>query len=155
VQVRKVLHGLLNLALERKRHREEQRQREIEARELERQQAIVRQRRAANVKLIEELERQAGAWHRARFLRRYLRAAKRALDDRLFTVDLQGQPTDFIRWAEHYVNQLDPLHAEPRDPDFAHERTFQVGADEKRAQEELQRLFGHAWEQASELVRAR
>jgi hypothetical protein len=152
VQVRKLLHGLLNLALERKRHREEQHQRAIEARELERQQAILRQRRAANVKLIEELERQAGAWHRARFLRRYLRAAKRALDDRVFTVDLQDQPTDFIRWAEHYVNQLDPLHPEPRDPAFAHQRTFQVGADERRAQEELQRLFGHAWERASKLV---
>jgi hypothetical protein len=105
--------------------------------------------RAANVKLIEELERQAGAWHRARFLRRYLRAAKRALDDRLFTVDLQGQPTDFIRWAEHYVNQLDPLHPEPRNPEFAHERSWQYGSEEKRVTDELQRLFGHTWEEAT------
>jgi len=149
VQVCKILHRLLNLALERKRHREEQRQREIEARELERQHAIVRERRAANIQLIEELERQAGAWHRARFLRRYLRAAKRALDDRLFTVDLQGQPTDFIRWAEHYVNQLDPLHPEPRNPEFAHERSWQYGSEEKRVTDELQRLFGHTWEEAT------
>ena len=48
VQVRKIIHGLLNLALERKRQREEQRLREINARELERQQVIARQRRAAN-----------------------------------------------------------------------------------------------------------
>jgi hypothetical protein len=71
-----------------------------------------------------------------------------------FTVDLQGQPTDFIRWAEHYVNQLDPLHPEPRGPDFAHERTFQVGADEKRAQEELQRLLGHTCEHGLKLADA-
>jgi len=113
VQVRRILHGLLDLALDRKSHREEKRLREIAAREFERQQAIVRHRRAANLKLIEELERQAGAWHRARFLRRYLRAAVRVLGDDSLTVDMQGQPTDFIRWAEHYVNQLDPLH--PRD----------------------------------------
>jgi hypothetical protein len=151
VQVCKILHGLLNLALDRKRHREEQRQREVEARELERQQAIVRERRAANVKLIEELERQAGAWHRSQFLRRYLRAATRVLGDRLFTVELQGQPTDFIRWAEHYINQLDPLHPQPRDPDFAHERSWQYGSEEKRVTEELQRLFGHTCEEATKL----
>jgi hypothetical protein len=108
-------------------------------------------RRAANVKLIEELERQAGAWHRARFLRRYLRAARRTLGDRSFTVDLQGQPTDFIRWVEHYVNQLDPLHPEPRDPVLAHERSWQYGSEEKRVTEELQRLFGHTWEEAMKL----
>lgn len=147
----KILHGLLNLALDRKRHREEQRQREVEARELERQQAIVRERRAANVKLIEELERQAGAWHRSQFLRRYLRAATRVLGDRLFTVELQGQPTDFIRWAEHYINQLDPLHPQPRDPDFAHERSWQYGSEKKRVTEELQRLFGHTCEEATKL----
>jgi hypothetical protein len=108
-------------------------------------------RRAANVKLIEELERQAGAWHRARYLRRYLRAARRTLGDRSFTVDLQGQPIDVIRWAEHYVHQLDPLHPEPRDPELAHERSWQYSSEEKRVTEELQRLFGHTWEDATKL----
>ena len=122
LQVRKILHGLLGLTLERKRHREGQREREIAARELERQQAIIRQRRAANVKLIEELEHQAGAWHRARFLRRYLRAAKRALGNRSFTTDLH------------------------------HERSFQYGADEERLKGELQRLLGHSWETATKVI---
>ena len=67
-------------------------------------------------------------------------------------VDLQGESVDFIIWAEHYVSQLDPLHAEPRDPEFEHERTFQVGADDKRLQEELQRLSGHAWESSLKLA---
>ena len=151
-QASKILHGLLDRALELKRDREEQRLRDLARREHERQQALVHQRRAAHAELIEELERQAGAWHRAQFLRRYLRAARRALCDNTFNVDLQGKPTDFLAWAEHYVNQLDPLYAEPRDPDFAHERTFQVGADEKRLQEELQRLSGHTWERASKLL---
>ena len=66
-------------------------------------------RREAHQTLILELERQAGAWSRAQFLRRYLRAARRALGDRPHTVDLDGTPTDFLSWAEHYVNQLDPL----------------------------------------------
>jgi len=49
---------------------------------------------------------------------------------------------------------MDPLSAEPRDPDFAHERTFQPGAGGKRLQEELQRLSGHAWERASKRLSA-
>jgi hypothetical protein len=150
-QVRRILHGFLNLAVQRKHHREEKRLREIAAHELERRQAIVRQRRAANLKLIDELERQAGAWHRARFLRRYLRAAARALGDDSFTVDLQGQSIDFLAWAEHYVDQLDPLHPEPRDPDLAHQRDSYYRAEEKRFTDELQRLFGHTWEHAAKL----
>ena len=62
------------------------------------------------VKLIHELERQAGAWSRAQLLRRYLRAARAHSAATGFKVDLQGTPVDFLAWAEHYVNQLDPLH---------------------------------------------
>jgi hypothetical protein len=152
VQVRKVLHGLLSLALERKRHREEQRCREIAARELERQQAMIDQRRAANAKLIAALEAQAGAWVRAQLLRRYLRAARRTLGTRTVTTNLQGKPIDFLAWAEHYVNQLDPLHPDSRDPDFTHHDSWQYNSEEKRFTEELQRLSGHAWERASKLV---
>jgi len=67
-------------------------------------------------------------------------------------VDLLGSPTDFLAWAEHYVNQLGPLHPEPRDPDSQHARCFQYGADARRLQAELQRLSGHTWEHASKLV---
>ena len=112
----KIVHGLLDRALELKRDREEQRLRDLARREHERQQALVRERRAANGALIEALEIQAGAWSRAQALRRYLRAARRALGEETFKVDLQAQRIDFLAWAEHYVNQLDPLHPEPRDP---------------------------------------
>jgi hypothetical protein len=50
------------------------------------------------------------------------------------------------------VNQLDPLHPEPRNPDFEHDRApYTCGADEKRLQQELERLFGHQWDHASKL----
>ena len=68
-----------------------------------------------------------------------------------YTVDVQGEKTDYLAWAEHYVNQLDPLHPEQRNPDFAHERSFQYNEDEKRFAEELQRLLGHTWEHAAKL----
>ena len=113
-------------------------------------------RREAHQTLIFELERQAGAWSRAQLLRRYLHAARRALVDRPHTVDLHGTPTDFLSWAEHYVNQLDPLHAEPRDPDLMHETPhpsyYGNPKDRDRFEKELVRLAGHTWERASKLI---
>ena len=93
-QTLKVLHGLLDRALELKRDREEQRLRDLARREHQRQQALDHERRIANEKLIQELERQAGAWNRAQLLRRYLRAARRSLGDR---------DVEFLSWAEHHV----------------------------------------------------
>jgi hypothetical protein len=77
-RVAKILQGLLKIALERKQRREEERLHELAEREAERQRAMVRRRRAANARLIHALETEAGAWTRARFLRRYLRAARRS-----------------------------------------------------------------------------
>jgi len=130
-----------------------------EARERAEQQRLRQElaaRREAHQALIGELERQAGAWSRAQLLRRYLRAARRSLGDRTFTLDLQGTPTDFLAWAEHYVNQLDPLHAEPHDPDLMHETPhpnyYGNPKDRDRFEKELVRLAGHTWERASKLV---
>ncbi len=114
-------------------------------------------RREAHQTLIFELERQAGAWSRAQLLRRYLRAARRALGDRPHTVDLHGtSPSNFSRWAEHYVNQLDPLHIEPHDPDLMHEIPHPSydghPKDRDRFEKELVRLTGHTWERASKLM---
>ena len=128
---------------------------ERERREKERQQRLrkeLAERREANQKFIHELERQAGAWNRAQLLRRYLRAAKRTVDADGFSVKVDDREFEFISWAEHYVSQMDPLHPEPHDPDLQYERTFQYGADEKRMEEEQQRLSGHAWENTLKLV---
>jgi len=133
-------------------------QHEREERERERQQALreaLSARRAANQTLIHELERQAGAWSRARLLRRYLRAARRATAPNGFFLESGEQPIDFLAWAEHYVNQLDPLHPEPHDPDLKYDRTaYSYGEDEKRPMQELRRLMGHSWESALKLVAA-
>ena len=150
-QLKRILTGMLDCALARKARHAEAERRAIEERARARQQAILRAHRTANEKLIHTLETQAGAWHRAQYLRRYLRAARRTLGARTLTVDLQGQAIDFLAWADHYVNQLDPLHPDPRNPNFAHERSCQYNEDEKGLQQELRRLFGHQWEHASKL----
>ena len=126
--------------------------------EHERQQKLreeLAERRAANQTLIHELERQAGAWSRAQLLRRYLRAARRATAPDGFFVESANGPLDFLSWAEHYVNQLDPLHPEPHDPDLKYDRTaYSYGEDEKRPMQELRRLMGHSWESATKLLAA-
>jgi len=82
-----------------------------------------------------------------------LRAARRALGPRTLTVDLQGAPTDFLSWAERYVNQLDPLHPDARNPDLQHAASpYSYGTDEKRPQQELECLLGHTWQHAAKLV---
>ena len=128
---------------------------ERERLEEERQQRLrkeLAERREANQKFICELERQAGAWHRAQFLRRYVRAARRALGADTITLDLHGQPTDFLAWAEHYIDQLDPLSAADHDSDLTPERSYYSDSDRDRLQGELRRLSGHTWERASKLV---
>jgi len=97
-----------------------QSRRERERQEEERQEMLrkeLAQRREANQALIHALETQAGAWHRAKFLRRYLRVARRTMGSRSVIVELQDQPSDFLDWAEHYVDQLDPLTLRAHDPD--------------------------------------
>ena len=79
---------------------------ERQERERERQAKLaaeLSERRAANAELIHTLEAEAGAWARAQFLRRYLRAARRALGAHTLTTDLQGQSIDFLDWADRYV----------------------------------------------------
>lgn len=166
-------------------------ERERERLERERQAKLAAElsaRRAANTQLIHELERQAGAWHRAQFLRRYVRAAKRTLGADSITLDLNGQPAardaalscsaadrpahpyagkdavdetsslvgkspaSFLAWAEHYIDQLDPLSATDHDSDMTPERSSYSDSDRDRLQGELRRLSGHTWDRASRVV---
>ena len=120
--------------------------------EQERRQQALAERREANQKLIWQLEHQAGAWHRAQFLRRYVRAARRRLGTDTIILNLQGEPTDFLAWAEHYVDQLDPLSAADHDPDLMPERAYYSDADRDRLQGELRRLSGHTWARATKLI---
>lgn len=110
------MHALLDRAYQEKRRREEQRLREEAEQERRRREQNLSERRQAQSKLIDELERQAAAWLRARFPRRYVLAAHHALAGHRIEVKLHNQSTDFLDWAATYVDQLDPLSPTPHNP---------------------------------------
>jgi hypothetical protein len=121
-QTRDILHALYDLALKIKAQRAEHAQREREQREEERLKRERGRRRDIELKLIHELERQAGAWFRARLLNRYVRAACRALGSDQIMVKRGEGTVDFFAWAQGYVNQLDPLHPADRNDDLLEDR---------------------------------
>ena len=50
------------------------------------------------------------------------------------------------------MNQLDPLHPEPRDPALQTERPRYYRANEEALRDSLARLSGHAWEHTAKLI---
>jgi hypothetical protein len=150
-QVKAVLIALLDEALSIKAKREEERLADIERRRQEELRWEQSQRRTANATLIHELEAQAGAWLRARFLRSYLRAVRRALDrdgTKGLVAKRQEETVDFLAWAQHYVDQLDPLCATPHDADFESDRAGYYSPVDKEVNEMLDRLLGNHWSDA-------
>jgi len=99
-------------------------------------------RRSNHAKLIEELERQAGAWFRAQLLQRYLRALHRAAGDGRVNAKLGDKKVDFLYWAEKYVDQLNPLSRTVRNPDQQRDRSIYWKANEEALKNLLFRLFG-------------
>lgn len=100
-----------------------------------------------NAKLIKQLETDAGAWHRARYLRRYLRAARRRLASENISVRYLETSIDFLAWADRYVEQLDPLSDAPRSEDFERPSNDYAG-DEEKWKKGLARLVGSLWKDA-------
>ena len=139
-QLPDVMHAMLEHALEEKRRREQRRIEEEAERERQRLAGLARERREAHSKLVAELERQVGAWYRARLLRTYIRAAKRATGPRPVQVKLQQQSVDFLEWASSYADQLDPLSPVPRNPDQTPQRSL-YGEEEAALKGTLLRLF--------------
>lgn len=92
------------------------------------------------MKLIHELERQAGAWFRARLLQRYIRAARRALGGDHVHAERGDEPVDFFAWAQGYVDQLNPLHPAARNPDLLPRMTGWHAENDVQA--DLARLAG-------------
>lgn len=146
-QINTVLLGFLDEALRIKERREEQRREEIERMRREELRWRQSERRSANAKLIHALEAQAGAWLRARTLRSYLRALKQALGDRKVEASLNKTPVDFLAWATHYVDQLDPLSPTPHDTDLIDESLRRHG-NEEGLRQSLSRLMGRHWQEA-------
>jgi hypothetical protein len=112
-----ILVGFYERAQDIKADRAEEERRRRQWEEEERQRHDRQERRETHAKLIADLERQAGAWHRMRLLRRYVRAARRTLGEQHLQVPFRDQSIDFLDWATAYVDQLDPLSASPRNPD--------------------------------------
>ena len=99
-------------------------------------------RRGNHTKLIKELERQAGAWFRARLLQRYLRAMRLAAGEGRVRGALGDEKIDFLLWAEVYVDQLNPLSTTPRNPDQQRDHLPYWKSDEEALKKLLFRLFG-------------
>ena len=76
-----------------------------------------------------------------------MRALKRNLGEQNIEGSLDKQPVDFPAWAEHYVDQLDPLSPTPHDADLIDESLRQYGNDEDTRQT-LNRLIGRHWQEA-------
>jgi hypothetical protein len=140
-QLSPILRALYDRSQKLKRRREEQRREEETRLARERREALATERREAQYKLIEELERQAFAWHRAKLLRRYLHAAQRAVGDRRIRVSLQKQSIDFLAWCSGYVDQLDPLSSTPYHEDQRW-RGGPYGDDEERTKAFMRRFAG-------------
>ena len=151
-QIPSMLLGFLDEALRMKSDREQRRLAEIEQRRQDEVRWQQSQRRAANAKLIRELESQAGAWFRARLLRSYLHALRRATGRQKVEAKLQNARVDFIAWAQHYVDQLDPLSSTPHDPDLQSNRSGHSSeSDEDKVERALSRLIGRHWQDAWKL----
>jgi hypothetical protein len=147
-QVPEVLLGFYELALSIKERREkderEAREREEQARREKEWEAI----REANQQLIAQLERDAGAWHRARYLRRYVQAARRQLGERLLSARFRDETVNFLDWADEYVNQIDPLHEAERTGEFEESSTYHFQNDLDRLKKAFGRFLGGDWEDA-------
>ncbi len=150
-QLNAILMGFLDEALEIKKRRDEQRRREEESRRREEIRYRQSQRRAANAKIIHELERQAGAWHRARLLRAYLRAVRRAAGNQPIPARLGEMSVDLLSWADHYLDQLDPLSRTPHDEDLKDESIQQYG-DNDAIQQTLGRMMGRYWQNSKKVL---
>jgi hypothetical protein len=147
-QIPAILKGLFDQA-QREKEAEIERAR-VRALEQERarQEGLRSERRAIEQELICDLESQAGAWMRANMLRRYVRAARRAM--RNHPEMIAGQhDTGFLDWAEQYINQLDPLHFAPRNSDLRDPASH--WDIKERLESQFARLSGHEGQRSRKL----
>ena len=151
-QIPAILGAFRVLAAEIKIKREQDEQERRQREKAERQRQLAIERRAAHRRLIHELERQAGAWHRARWLRHYVRAARRATTERPVRARYGNEGINFLARAERYLQQLDPLSPTPREPDQEAERSHLHSVDEKKLFATVTRLLGNDWERAAKLL---
>jgi hypothetical protein len=150
-QLNDILLGLyeLSLSIKARRADDEREERERQERELRKKEHEARQE--ANAELVRQLETDAGAWHRARYLRRYIHALRKTIGKHSLQARFRDEIVDFVTWAEQYVNQLDPLHALPRCDEFEESGAFHYQSDIERMKSAFARLLGSEWENAWKL----
>ena len=151
-KIPRILASFYDLAQEIKEERADDERRHRIREEERRLAEEAKARREAHAKLRAELERQAGAWARARLLRRYIHAARRTVGDRTIQVPFLDKSIDFLDWATNYVDQLDPLSATPRNPDQWPEPRSYVYSDEDALKRMLLRVTGFDGHQAPKLA---
>jgi hypothetical protein len=142
-QLREILVDFLEHAFEIKTRRAERECEERAEQEEKRRREALEAKREVNARLVAYLETQAGAWFRARLLRGYLRALRRRAPEGLRVKVRDGEPLDFLDWAETYINAMDPLHEASRIEEFEREDYSWRAGEEAKA--ELARLSGHEW----------
>lgn len=146
-----IVRCLLQGALDIKRRRKEAAEAVERQRQEDLRQERIRKTREAHARLIARLEAEAGVWERAQRLRRYLRAARRALaPGERIEASIEGESVDLLSFGENFANQLDPLHASLRraaffdgkDP-YATGLTYEN--DETKLQKFVARILGGDW----------
>jgi hypothetical protein len=146
-QVKDILLGFYELALlerDRRAKAEQEARERAEAKRLEEERCA---RQEANAKLIKQLETDAGAWHRARYLRRYIYAMRRQVGSSPIEAHYLDKTLDYLAWAERYLDQLDPLSRAPRLQDFERP-TNEYGSDDDKWKKGVARLLGAHWKDA-------
>jgi hypothetical protein len=152
-QISAALNALIERSQHEKRWREQRRLSELAERQRQELAWKQSQRRDLQGKFVAELERQTGAWARARLFRRYLRAARRALaSGETLTVSIDGTSVDFLDWAERYVDQMDPLTQAPRNPDLQPNDSHYYRAEEEAFNASIRRLLGQSWPESLKLA---
>jgi hypothetical protein len=146
-QIKEIILGFYELSLLEKDRRDKAEQAAREHAEAERLRDERIARQEANAKLIKQLETDAGSWHRARYLRYYIRAARRRIAGSAIEASYLNTTLDYLAWAEGYVEQLDPLSAAPRLEDFERP-TNEYGSDDEKWKKGVARLLGAPWKDA-------
>jgi hypothetical protein len=94
-QIKEILLGFYELALSIKERRAKDEADERERQEEERRRKEWEAHQEANQRLIKQLETDAGAWHRARYLRRYIQAARKGLGARSLRARFETRQSTF------------------------------------------------------------
>lgn len=94
-----------------------------------------------------EDERKRREWH-AEEERKKEREARRALGDAPLPVAFQEGIVDFLKWAEGYVDQLDPLRPKSRAGEFSGESGGYHVTELDRLNAAFGRLAGSEWQKA-------